>query len=225
METAQTIGRGLSFEEVWAIVQENSIGLKELRESIKELRESNKETERIVQENSIGLKELRESQKETDKQIKETSRQMKETDKRVGELTGRFGETIEHLVLPNLVSKFHKLGFSFTRFSQPKIADEEQGIFLQIDAFLEDGDKAMAVEVKTKINIGDIDDHIKRMEKLRKYADLRNDKRTYLGGVAAVIFSDSEKNYALEKGLYVIEPSGDTFNIIEPKGKYYPHKW
>jgi Sec-independent protein translocase protein TatA len=199
--------------------------LKELRESIKELREGHKEF-------SEGMKELRESQKktdmqiqETDKQIQETSRQMKETDKRVGDLTGRFGETIEHLVLPNLVSKFHKLGFSFTKFSQPKIADEEHGIFLQVDAFLEDGDKALAVEVKTKINIDDIDDHIKRMEKLRKYADLRNDKRTYLAAVAAVIFSDSEKDYALKKGLYVLEPSGDSFNIIEPKGKYYPHKW
>jgi hypothetical protein len=46
-----------------------------------------------------------------------------------------------------------------------------------------------------------------------------------LAGVAAVAFSESEKAYALSKGLYVIKPSGDTFTIIEPKGKYYPHKW
>jgi hypothetical protein len=63
------------------------------------------------------------------------------------------------------------------------------------------------------------------MEKLRRYADLHNDKRIYLGAIAGVVFNDSEKAYALKKGLYVIEPSGDTFNIIEPNGDYHPHEW
>jgi hypothetical protein len=63
------------------------------------------------------------------------------------------------------------------------------------------------------------------MEKLRKYADLHEDKRKYLGALAGVVFGDSEKTYALKKGFYVIEPSGDTFNIMEPTGKYYPHEW
>jgi hypothetical protein len=83
----------------------------------------------------------------------------------------------------------------------------------------------MAVEIKTKPRIGDIDEHIERMEKLRAYADLHNDTRVYRGAIAGVVFSESEKTYALKKGLYVIEPSGDTFTIIEPSGAYYPHEW
>ncbi|MDR0641384.1 MAG: hypothetical protein LBG07_05000, partial [Treponema sp.] len=63
------------------------------------------------------------------------------------------------------------------------------------------------------------------MEKLRRYADLHDDKRKYLGGIAGVVFSESEKTYALKKGFYVIEPSGETFSITEPKGNYYPHVW
>ncbi|MDR2446463.1 MAG: hypothetical protein LBD58_04095 [Treponema sp.] len=63
------------------------------------------------------------------------------------------------------------------------------------------------------------------MEKLRKYADLHNDKRTYPGAVAGVSFNDNEKVYALKKGVYVIEPSGGTFNIIEPKGCCRPREW
>ncbi|GHV62774.1 hypothetical protein AGMMS49587_10630 [Spirochaetia bacterium] len=62
----------------------------------------------------------------------------------------------------------------------------------------------------TKPKISDIDEHIERMEKLRKVADLRNDKRKYLGAIAGVIFGDSEETYALKNGFYVIEPSGDT---------------
>jgi hypothetical protein len=54
---------------------------------------------------------------------------------------------------------------------------------------------------------------------------LHNDKRVYLGAMAGVVFSESEKIYALKRGFYVVEPSGDTFNITEPKGAYHPHEW
>jgi hypothetical protein len=29
----------------------------------------------------------------------------------------------------------------------------------------------------------------------------------------------------LKKGFYVIEPSGDAFNITPPTGSYHPHEW
>jgi hypothetical protein len=83
----------------------------------------------------------------------------------------------------------------------------------------------MIVEIKNKPSVEDINDHIERMEKLRQYADLHDDKRKYLGAMAGVVFSESAKTYALKKGFYVIEPSGDTFAITEPKGHYHPHEW
>jgi hypothetical protein len=162
----------------------------------------------------------------TDELIKENARQMKETDKRVGALTNRFGEMVEYMIVPNLVAKFHELGFEFEKTHRDtEIRDREHNIFTEVDVFLENGDKVMIVETKTKPNIDDINDHIERMEKLRKYADFHDDKRKYLGAMAGVVFGDSEKTYALKKGFYVIEPSGDTFTIIEPKGDYYPHEW
>jgi hypothetical protein len=161
----------------------------------------------------------------TNEQMKETGRQMKETDRRLGELTNRFGDMVEYMVLPNLVAKFEELDFTFTKANRTEIKDREHNIFTEVDALLENGDKVMVVEIKAKPTIDDINDHIKRMEKLRAYADLHDDKRVYLGAVAGVVFSESEKTYAFKKGFYVIEPSGDTFNIIPPEGKYYPHEW
>jgi hypothetical protein len=117
------------------------------------------------------------------------------------------------------------LGFTFTQANRTKIKDKKHGIFMEIDALLENGDKVMAVEIKTKPSVDDINDHVERMEKLRAYADLRGDRRKYRGAVAGVVFGDGEKIYALKKGFYVIEPSGDTFAITEPKGDYYPHEW
>ncbi|MDR1901548.1 MAG: hypothetical protein LBQ88_04605 [Treponema sp.] len=191
METTQAIGEGLTFEKVWAAIQE---------------------TDRIV--------------KETAQQMKETAQQMKETDKRLGKLGNRFGEMVEYMVVPNLVAKFHELGFEFEKTHRDtEIRDREHDIFTEIDVFLENGDKVMIVETKTKPNVDDINDHIERMEKLRKYADFHDDKRKYLGAIAGVVFGDNEKTYTLKKGFYVIEPSGDTFTIIEPKGDYHPHEW
>ncbi|MDR1933385.1 MAG: hypothetical protein LBQ57_11275 [Spirochaetales bacterium] len=202
METTKAIGEGLTFEKVWAAIQE---------------------TDRIVKETAQQIKE-------TDRQMKETDRQMKETDKRLekqlGKLGNRFGEMVEYMIVPNLVAKFNELGFEFEKTHRDKkIADREHNIFTEVDAFLENGDKVMVVEIKTKPNSDDINDHIERMEKLRTYADFHNDKRKYLGAIAGVVFGDSEKIYAFKKGFYVIEPSGDTFNITPPKGSYYPHEW
>jgi septal ring factor EnvC (AmiA/AmiB activator) len=212
---ATPTGKGLTFEKVWAAIQATN--------------EQIKETDRIVKENAQQIaqqmKETAQQMKETDKQMKETGKQMKETDKRIGAITNRFGEILEYMVVPNLVKKFAELGFTFTKANRTEITDREHNIIMEIDALLENGDTVMAVEIKSKPSGEDIDEHIERMEKLRKYADLHNDRRKYLAAMAGAVFSGSRKTYALKKGFYVIEPSGDTFNITVPSGSYYPHVW
>jgi hypothetical protein len=164
--------------------------------------------------------------KETDRLIKENAEQMKETDKRIGDISKRFGESVEYMVAPNLVKQFKKLGFVFEKtYQNIKVTDREDRVLAEIDAFLENGDKAMAVESKVKPSVDDVNDHVKRMEKLREYADRHNDARKYLEAIAGVVVSESVKNYALSRGFYVLEPSGDTFTIIEPKGEYHLHEW
>jgi hypothetical protein len=57
------------------------------------------------------------------------------------------------------------------------------------------------IETKVKPSAADINEHMERMEKLRRYADSRNGKRKYLGAVAGAVFGESEKTYALKKLL------------------------
>jgi hypothetical protein len=239
METTQRIGEGLTFEKVWAAIQATNEQIKETGRIVKENAERQKETDRQMKENAEHQKETDRIIKETDRIIKETDRivkenaerqketdrQMKETDKRVGAITNRFGEMVEYMIIPNLVAKFDEMGFTFTKANRTEITDRKHNIITEVDAFLENGDTVMIVEIKTKPKIEDINDHIERMEKLRKYADLHDDRRKYLGAMAGVVFSESEKTYALKKGFYVIEPSGETFIITEPKGSYHPQVW
>ena len=181
--------RGITFEEVWAAL---------------------KETDRIVKENAEAMKESR----------AEFDRRMEETDKKIGKLGNRFGELVEHLVSPNMEEKFKELGFIFTR-SSPNVRIrnlEDPNESFEIDVFLENGDVAVAVEVKSKPNDDDVKEHIDRMKKLRRYADKRDDRRKFHGAVAGAVMSDSVRKYILKNGFYLIEQTGDTVKINIPEG-------
>ena len=149
-----------------------------------------------------------------------------ETDRKISKLSGRFGEMVEHLVVPNIENKFNELGFTFTRTSTNVkiLKDETSDASAEIDIFLENGDVAIAVEVKAKPNQDDVDDHVIRMEKLRCYADKRQDNRRYHGAVAGAVFSESIRAYILKKGFYLIEQTGDTVQITVPDG-FVPREW
>ena len=224
MEMTQTqpvYPKGFDFDQVWAALMEN-------REQLKETAERQRETDRQLKENAREIREaLRETarrQEETDQQLKENARQMKEYNKRFGEFTNRFGEVVEYMIAPNLQEKFRELDLNFPRANpNPVVSDYENDIFLEIDVMLENGDKAMLVEVKTKLTTEHINDHVKRLEKMRAYADLHGDKRTFLGAVAGVVMTNNVKRYALGQGFYAIEPSGETFNITPPDGR--PKEW
>ncbi|MHB9293662.1 hypothetical protein Holit_02789 [Hollandina sp. SP2] len=219
METAHehvmpSLGEGLTFEKVWA--------------SLMELREFQRETTQQIKAISAETaQQIKAMSAETDRILKENAQQMKATDKRVGEITNRFGDMVEHMVVPNLVAKFQELDFTFTKVSRDtKVTDEQNCVLTEVDAFLENGDKVMVVEIKTKPTINDIKDQVERMKKLRCYADLHHDQRIYLGAMAGVVISDRVKTYALKKGFYVLEPSGETFTITEPQAQgYTPKEW
>jgi hypothetical protein len=190
--------KGLDFEQVWAAIQAGN--------------ERSERLDRLLEEVA--------------RQQEETARQIKKTDDKISKLGGRFGEMIEYMVMPNLIDRFRELGFVFTKiYPEASIKDEKNNILAEIDLTLEDGDQVMIVEVKSKPSIKDVKDHVARMEKLRLHADLHEDKRKYLGSVAGMVINENVREFALKNGFYVIEPSGDTFTIIEPKGKYHPREW
>jgi hypothetical protein len=187
---------GLTFEKVWVLFQED--------------REHLWETEKV----------LKEQAEKTEQMFRGTDRRMKETDRRIGELGNRFGELAEHLVAPNIREKFNALRFTFDKISQgvdiSDALDRYSGA--EIDILLENGDIAIAVEVKAKPQYKDVDRHLQRMEVLRRWADRHNDKRKFLGAIAGAILPKEVRNYTLKAGFYVIEQTGDTVKIDIPEG-------
>ena len=221
MEAVQTAAPQIrnppTFETVWAGLMENREQLKELAESQKELAESQKETDRQIKETDRQMKE-------TYLQMKQTDRQIKEVGKRLGDFTNSFGEVVEYMIAPNLQEKFNEFGYDFQEAStRHKVRDKKNDIKFEIDVFLQNGDTAMLVEIKADLTISDINKHIARLEKMRRYADLRGDKRRFLGAVAGIVVEEKEREYALDMGFFLIEPNGENFNITPPPSN--PKEW
>jgi hypothetical protein len=194
----------LTFEKVWEMFQETDRRMQETDRKMKE-------TDRLIQENAL--------------RSKETDRQMKETDRKIGELGNRFGELAEHLVAPSIREKFNQLGFTFEQMSQNiEIVDSAGHYLAEVDILLENGDTVIAVEVKSKPVLRDINKHVSRIEILRRRADVRNDTRKFRGAIAGAIMSKKVREYAHNAGFYVIEQSGDTVKINIPEG-FIPREW
>jgi len=207
-----------SFESVWAILQENAQGMKELRES-------QKETERIMKESAERhdreMKESAERHKEFEREMRESKDQFNE---RLGNYINLFGDFTEYMMAPKLREKFKDFGLFFPRTNRNvSVKDENNKTILEADAILENGDKAMMAEIKTKLTVERINKHIERLEKMRKHADSHGDKRTFLGAVAGVVIDDEAREYALNQGFYLIEPEGEDLIITPPNGD--PKEW
>ena len=162
---------------------------------------------------------------ENREQMKETDRKMQETDRKISALGNRFGELAEHLVAPNIMEKFNSMGFNFEQVSLDHSIKDASGRFIaEIDILLENGETIMAVEVKSKPHHNDIEEHINRIEILRKRADARNDTRKFQGAIAGAIMKQDVRDYAYKAGFYVIEQTGDTVKISIPDD-FKPREW
>jgi hypothetical protein len=199
-----------TFESVWAALQE---------------------TDRIVKENARQMKKTDrkwlEEKKETDRkwleEKKETDRkwleEKREIDRIVGDLSNRFGEMVEYMVAPSIHKRFNELGYHFDAVAPGGyvIRDENDKVKAEVDILLENAEYIMAVEVKAKVHLKDIEHHIKRIEILREYRNKRADRRKIQGAIAGAIFGNAEKEAAFAAGFYVIEQTGDTVQITNPK--------
>jgi hypothetical protein len=227
-QTQPAYPRGLDFEQVWAALMEDREQMKEYAERQKEYVERHdREMKEYAERHDREMKEYAEQR---DREMKENERQMKESaeqlNKQLGKLGNRFGEMVEYMVVPNLLTKFHELGFVFEKaYQNTAIKDKTNNIYAEVDITLENGDKVMIVEVKTKPTTEDVTEHIERMEKVRRHGDLHGDRRAFLGAVAGMVFDDNVKQFTFKNGFYVIEPSGETFIITAPEGIYSPREW
>ena len=203
----------------------------DIKQMLKELTYQSKETDRKFQETDLKFQETDRMFKETDKKFQETDREIKEawqqiqqTNKKIGELGNRLGEFVEGMIAPSAVRLFQQRGIEVMGLNRDmERKNPKLGLSAQIDLLAVNGDSCVVIEVKSKLSVDDVNDHIERMEKFKALFREYADKRVY-GAVAAMVLPEDVAKYAYRKGFFVIAQKGDVVEILNDEG-FKPAVW
>jgi len=202
-----------SFADVWRMFQETDRQLKErAAETDRLLKERAAESDRKFQETERVMKE----------RAAETATVIKNLSKRLGDIGNRLGEFVEHMVSPAVVRLFQARGIEVHEV-YPGVEAKRGGEAIEIDLLVVNDGTLVAVECKSKLTQEHVDDHLSRMEKLKRLLPLYKSHQA-LGAVAAMVMSDAVKDYALGHGLFVLRQNGDSIEIGNPEG-FTPTVW
>ena len=205
-------------DEIWAILHGIAQSQKETDRILKESSEERKETERILKELSEDrketeriLKELSEDRKDTDRELKSLSREVKSVSTSVGRLGNRLGEFVEEAVRPSAVRLFRERGIDVHEVHQ-NITAKRDGDVLEIDLLVVNNNDVIAIECKSNLGIDDVNDHLERLEKIKRLLPDHKNKRIS-GAVAGMVIPENIAMYAIRKGLYVIGQNGEHLEL------------
>ena len=163
---------------------------------------------------------------ETREAIKETDRLLKNVTKNIGGLNNSMGELIETLIAAKLWEKFSAFPYNLQRgYQRVYVYDEKNHPVTDIDILLSDTEWTMAVEVKREVKTDDIDHHIIRMNRIRKYPPAEVKGKKLLGAIAGGIVPPDVKDSAYKAGFFVIELQGESVALAPPPDGFSPKIW
>jgi hypothetical protein len=175
-----------------------------------------------MMETSVSMEEVRRAIRELTEQSKETDRQLQSLARRFGDLGNRLGEFVEGMVRPGLVRLFRERGLELQQTFRDLSARQGKEA-AQIDLMAIDETVAVAVEVKSRLTVEAVDEHLRRMEKFRRLFPRFSDLRI-LAAVAAMVIDDEAAAYAEANGLFVIGQAGDDAVLLNA-AEFQPRAW
>ena len=154
------------------------------------------------------LRELSESQKETDRRMQETDRRLRKLDDL---FNGQWGKLMEALVEGDLIELLGQRGIDVKR-TATNLKNPGETRRWELDIVAYNGGEVVVVEVKTTLKVRDVDHLIGLLrdaeEELPEYAE----RRIY-GAVAYLKADESSAVYAERQGLFVIRATGSSASI------------
>jgi hypothetical protein len=181
-----------------------------------ELIQSQKETERLLKEQSQETERvLREQSQKTDRQIQQVNEQL-------GKLGNRLGEFVEWQVRPAAVRLFQERGIDVHEL-YTEVSVQRPGGGLEIDLLVVNDTEAVLIEVKSKLNQRDVDEHLERLTKFKQFMPRYRDVNA-LGAVAAMVVPEEVARYAYRRGLFVLAQSGESVIILND-AQFQPRVW
>ena len=220
-------------EEIWVILRELTQSQKETDRKFQETDRKFQETDRKYQE---MVRDLFASQKETDRKFQETDRKFQETDRKfqetdrkikevttaIGRLGNRLGEFVEEMVRPAVVRLFQERGIAVHEVHRGVVSErgEER---MEVDLLVVNDTDVIDIEVKSELSVEDVQAHVGKLGQFKKLFPHYRDCRV-LGAVAAMVTPEDAARYAYRQGLFVLGQSGETV-VIRNDAAFRPKAW
>ena len=187
-----------TFDDVWKLIQETNASLRETNAS---MRAMSQESDRKLAESSDAFrKEMREMSRETDKKLKQASES-------IGRLGNKLGDFVEEMVRPAAVRLFRERGIDVHEVHQNvSVTRGDEGI--EVDLLVVNDGDVVAIECKSTLGLDDVNEHLARLEKVKRLLPSYANKRV-MGAVTGMVIADNVAQYAYRQGLFVIAQTGD----------------
>jgi len=182
----------------------------------------------MFQETDRKFKETDRKFQETDREFQETKQMFQESDRKfdkyfgkIKEMDRNWGKLVESLVKPSVATQFRKRGIPIIGSGQ-RVEREIGGETMEIDILLTNGDSVVAVEVKTKLTVEHVNEHIeKHLKPFRRFFPEYQDKKVY-GAVAYIHLEENSDRYAYKNGLFVLTFDAKNMVKIKNDSKFIP---
>jgi hypothetical protein len=159
------------------------------------------------------------------KRVDKTSEDVAELSKNIGGVNNTLGKLTEEMVTAKVLELFQNMGYEVGTACRNKKFYKESKRLAEIDVFLENGDVVVAVEIKTSLEVQDVNRHKEHISRIRKYMDERGDKRKIIGAVAGGVVPDNVLEYAQQNGFYVLVQSGESICVAETAPEFEVKQW
>ncbi|GMO66634.1 MAG: hypothetical protein Ta2A_14930 [Treponemataceae bacterium] len=214
-------------EEVWAAFAETDRKLDRLALGLEELKEQQKETDRIVRAAAATAREVSENSRKLDEQIAATAREVSENSRKVDEQIAETTKTVKAVTLQmggmaNSNGAFAEDYFFNTLGDSREFAGQHydmvdgnvkrniNGVKDQFDIIMYNGSSVAIIETKYKADLDDIDVlTTRKIRNFRAFFPEYKNHKIYLG-ISSMSFDDKVIAKARNMGVGILEQKGDT---------------
>ncbi|CAN2044786.1 hypothetical protein GMMP13_1580030 [Candidatus Magnetomoraceae bacterium gMMP-13] len=126
------------------------------------------------------------------------------------------------MVAPGVIRMFNERGIEIERTSQ-RVKLGKGSDKMEIDILGVNTEYVMLVEVKSTLGVDDVNDHLDRLSKFKRFMPEYADKKV-IGAVAGIVIEKGVDRFAYKKGFFVIAQTGETVQILNDN-KFKPKIW
>jgi hypothetical protein len=240
-QEALELGKNLDFEKVWVMFAESAEQIEKVgrrqEKTDEQLTRLEKTVDRVtgnvgglnvsIAESAGQIKEVRQRQAKTDELLTRLEKTVERVSGNVGGLNVSMGELVETLIAPHLCEKFDAWNYNLKRiFHRVYIYDDASIQRGEIDILLSDTTLCIAVEVKRWLEKTEqVDEHIKRMQLIRKYPPAETKGKRLLGAIAGAVVTPEAREYAEKNGFFVFDLTGEDVRLLESEKDFQPKEW